>query len=96
MPIYEYRASGPSHCDRCRTRFEELQRISDPALTECPQCGAPVERLMSASRTPTRSNIDISNKRVAEAGFTRYEKKGKGYYEKTAGQGPQSLLRGDD
>jgi putative FmdB family regulatory protein len=38
MPIYEYR------CENGHT-FEVMQRMSDDALTECTQCGAPVQRV---------------------------------------------------
>lgn len=34
MPIYEY------VCDACGTELEVLQKLSDPALTICPKCGA--------------------------------------------------------
>jgi putative FmdB family regulatory protein len=33
MPIYEYR------CGACGHRMEQLQRMSDAPLTDCPQCG---------------------------------------------------------
>lgn len=33
MPIYEYQ------CRRCAHQFETMQRMSEPALTECPECG---------------------------------------------------------
>jgi putative FmdB family regulatory protein len=38
MPIYEYR------CDNGHT-FEVMQRMSDDPLTECSECGAPVQRV---------------------------------------------------
>lgn len=41
MPTYEYRCAAGHE-------FEQVQRMSEPALQECPQCGAPVERLLSA------------------------------------------------
>jgi putative FmdB family regulatory protein len=44
MPIYEY------ECKACSKRFDEIQKFSDPALTQCPSCGKPaLERLMSHS-----------------------------------------------
>lgn len=44
MPIYEY------ECSACATRSEVLQKISDPALSECPSCGAPAPtKLVSAA-----------------------------------------------
>ena len=33
MPIYEYR------CAKCGHQLEVLQRISEPPLTKCPECG---------------------------------------------------------
>lgn len=32
MPIYEYR------CEACGHELEALQKMSDPVLTECPEC----------------------------------------------------------
>ncbi|MGI6487316.1 MAG: transcriptional regulator [Syntrophomonadaceae bacterium] len=40
MPIYDYR------CENCG-RFEKKQRITESPLTECPNCGGQVERLIS-------------------------------------------------
>ena len=34
MPIYEYQ------CQACQHELEALQKMSDPALVECPQCHA--------------------------------------------------------
>jgi putative FmdB family regulatory protein len=41
MPLYEYK------CDTCEKIFEEMQKFSDPALTACPTCNSPVQKLMS-------------------------------------------------
>ena len=44
MPIYEY------ECQACGHYLEKLQKISDPPLTECPQCGeASLQKLISAA-----------------------------------------------
>jgi putative FmdB family regulatory protein len=43
MPIYEY------ECSTCKHRFERFQRFSDAALTECPECGAAVHRVIHAA-----------------------------------------------
>jgi hypothetical protein len=38
----------------------------------------------------------FSKKNLDRLGFTRYERKGSGYYERTAGnQGPDSIVSGD-
>jgi len=33
MPIYEYK------CESCSAVLEKLQKLSDPVLVECPECG---------------------------------------------------------
>jgi putative FmdB family regulatory protein len=38
MPIYEF------ECNSCGTRFDRLQRLSDPDPDTCPDCGAPQVR----------------------------------------------------
>lgn len=35
MPIYEYQ------CRACEYEFERLQKLSDDALIDCPECGKP-------------------------------------------------------
>ncbi len=42
MPLYEYK------CDSCGATFEIIQRFSDPPVTACRQCGAPVHKVLSA------------------------------------------------
>src|SRR5262249_38668262 len=41
VPTYEYQ------CTACGREFEVRQRISEPPLTRCEQCGGPVKRLLS-------------------------------------------------
>lgn len=38
MPIYEYR------CEACGHALEQIQKISDPPLVDCPACGQPTLR----------------------------------------------------
>ncbi len=40
MPIYEY------ECEQCGVRFERLQRMSESALSVCPECCGHVHRVM--------------------------------------------------
>lgn len=42
MPLYEYR------CSKCGDKFEVIQKFADEPLTVHPDCGGPVERLISA------------------------------------------------
>lgn len=41
MPLYEYQ------CKKCHHRFERIQKFSDPHIKKCPECGGPVEQLLS-------------------------------------------------
>lgn len=44
MPIYEYQ------CGTCQARVEKLQKLSDPPLVTCPECGADaLVKLVSAA-----------------------------------------------
>jgi putative FmdB family regulatory protein len=42
MPLYEYQ------CESCSTRFERIQKFSDPPVDTCPSCGGPVRKLLSS------------------------------------------------
>ena len=42
MPLYEYL------CHRCGKNFEVLQKFADETLSQHPECGGEVERLVSA------------------------------------------------
>jgi len=42
MPLYEY------ECKKCHHRFEKIRKFSDPPMRKCPECGGPVEQLLSA------------------------------------------------
>jgi putative FmdB family regulatory protein len=43
MPIYEF------ECSTCGTRFDRLQKLSDPDPAACPECGKPtIKRCLTA------------------------------------------------
>ena len=42
MPLYEYQ------CKKCKHRFERIQKFSDRMVRKCPDCGGPVEQMISA------------------------------------------------
>jgi len=42
MPLYEYQ------CRKCKHRFEKIQKFTDRPIKKCPECGGPVEQLLSA------------------------------------------------
>lgn len=42
MPLYPYR------CTKCGHRFEKIQSFNSEPETKCPQCGAALERVLTA------------------------------------------------
>ncbi len=69
MPIYEYRHKHePS---KCKDPFEVIAAIKDDALSECPTCGQPVERILSAFKG--KVNI-FADSNLKEKGFTKLVK----------------------
>lgn len=52
MPIYEYEPIDlKNSCDKCRDGFEFMQAMSDAPLTQCPQCGGQVTKIVSWCRS---------------------------------------------
>ena len=43
MPIYEYQ------CEECENTFEMIRKITAEPLKECPECGGPVNKLVSST-----------------------------------------------
>lgn len=92
MPFYEYQAKTPeTGCDQCRAGFTRLQKLADAPLLACPECHAPVRRVISAPNVQSGVKDSLKPKNVEKHGFTQYRKVGKGKYEKTAGKGPQKI-----
>lgn len=42
MPTYQYR------CTECGENLEAVQKFTDAALTECPNCGGPLRKIFNA------------------------------------------------
>ncbi len=42
MPLYEYQ------CEKCGAVIEKIQKLSDPPLKRCAECGGKLERLLSS------------------------------------------------
>ena len=75
MPIYEYEADSPGRrCKKCAAFFEVIQRLSDPPLPSCPECGQGIKRKISKTRVilpgSARGRNEVE-KKVAE-----YEQQG--------------------
>ena len=75
--------------------FELVQSIKDDALTE--HDGKPVARVPQAPNiagkwSDIKAKGQLSNENLERLGFTKYEKKGDGYMERTAGKmGPKAI-----
>lgn len=98
MPIYEYEVILPD--GEGGERFEVLQKMGDPPLTEHPDTGDPVRRVITAASiaghfSEMKSAGRLSDKNLERQGFTKYVKTGDGQYEKRVGSGPRRISRDD-
>jgi putative FmdB family regulatory protein len=75
MPVYEFEHVGEG-CALGRV-FEHRQPMLAPALTHCPDCGRPVNKLIS------RINISTprTNSELRDLGFTKLVRRDDGVYE---------------
>lgn len=90
MPIYEYIPLGSENCPFCEDGFEKLQKINDPVVPACPNCNAPVRRVISAANLG-KAGPSLEPANLEKHGFTQYRKSSKGVYQKTAGKGPDVI-----
>jgi predicted nucleic acid-binding Zn ribbon protein len=95
VPIYVYETVPGEGKEP--NQFEVRQRMSDPELTEHPETKEPVRRVimapaLSLKHSPSREREVLSEQNLSRHGFSRYERTGKGTYERTAGKdGPKKL-----
>jgi len=73
MPIYEYRAVKKG-CAHCSGGFDALQKMADPPLQACPECGAPVCRVFSSFTACSEETPD--GVRSLDGKLRDYEEKG--------------------
>ena len=66
MPIYEYK------CDQCGHVSEVLQKVEDPPMTVCVNCGGRVRKLISPPAIQFKGNgwyiTDYAKKNTADTG----------------------------
>lgn len=94
MPTYVYQIITDDDAEG--EIFEVEQRMADDPLTQHPETGQPVKRIITAPNVATRytsghDKAKLSNENIARHGLTRYEKAGDGQYVKTAGKGPRNI-----
>ena len=90
MPLYEYAALAGG-CRKCKKGFELVQKLAEPKLRKCPDCGARIERVIGAVGVNTR--FAISRSKLNDLGMTKYVKTSDGSYERTAGQKGPKIIR---
>ena len=86
MPIYEYEHLG-GHCGQGK-HFEAMQSITAKPLTRCPECGAPVKKLISFTHVSTPK----SDRELRDLGFTKLVRRDDGVYENVTARGKDSKL----
>ncbi|HOK10016.1 MAG TPA: zinc ribbon domain-containing protein [Candidatus Hydrogenedens sp.] len=95
MPLYTYQVI---HEDGSEGEIIEVfQKAGEPPLQFHPQTGEKVIRIFKPAHIAGWANERmakqmLSDKNLAEKGFTKYVRSGKGYYEKTTGkEGPPTI-----
>ncbi|MBY0311019.1 MAG: hypothetical protein K2W85_03015 [Phycisphaerales bacterium] len=100
MPTYVYELLDAKGEPTGET-FEHVQSMKEKALSAHPETGKPCRRAIVAPNiagnwSPLKEKSMLSNKNLERLGFTKYERKGKGYMERVAGkEGPQSISADD-
>jgi predicted nucleic acid-binding Zn ribbon protein len=100
MPTYVYEILDKKGEGTGRT-FEIVQSIKEDALKKHPETGEPVRRvpqapMIAGNWSDLKGKGKLSNQNLERLGFTKYERKGKGYMERVAGkEGPRSISAED-
>jgi len=100
MPTYLYELLDTKGQPTGKT-FELVQSMKEDALAKHPETGEPCRRAIVAPNiagkwSDIKGKAALSNKNLERMGFTKYERKGKGYMERVAGkEGPKSISAED-
>ena len=91
MPMYVYEVLNDQG-DVCDV-FEIIQKITEPPLTHHPETGQPVRMSITAPFVAKKTHgelpkSDLSDRNLEKLGFTKYQKKRGGGYDKVVGDGP--------
>lgn len=98
--MYEYEILDSKGNPTGKT-FEIFQSMKDKALTKHPETGEPVRRAIALPNiagkwSDIKGKSALSNQNLERLGFTKYERRGKGYMERVAGnEGPRSISADD-
>ena len=95
MPLYRYEHDkAVDQTCTLGTEFEYVQSIKADRFTQCPECTAPVQRLVPRSVTwvSPKSSGELKN-----LGFTKLVRRDKGVYENvTANHGEKRIVDAND
>jgi predicted nucleic acid-binding Zn ribbon protein len=100
VPTYLYEILDKKGAPTGET-FEIVQSMKDDTLTTQPGTNKPCRRAVVAPNiagkwSDIKGKSQLSNANLERMGFTKYERKGKGYMERVAGkQGPKSISAED-
>lgn len=95
MPVYTYQIVKKDGSEG--ETFDVIHKMSDPPLETHPDTGEPVKRVfkpvhIAGLTNSLHSKTRLSDKNLAKHGFTKYQRNGKGHYERTVGSaGPERL-----
>lgn len=94
MPTYVYQVINDDGSEG--ETFEIFQKMSDAPLTQHPQSGKPVRRVITAPHvagnwSDASMKNKLSDKNLDRLGFTKYQRAGDGKFEKRAGKGPDVI-----
>ena len=93
MPLYEY------ECKKCHHRFERIQKFSDPHVKKCPECGGPVEQVISAPAVQFKGSgwyVTDYARGSSSAGSSNGDSKGEAKKEASSDDKAKSESKSDD
>ena len=94
MPLYEY------ECKKCRHRFERIQKFSDPHVKKCPECGGPVEQVISAPAVQFKGSgwyvTDYARRSSSAGSSSNGDSKGEAKKEASSDDKAKSETNSDD
>ena len=93
MPLYEY------ECKKCHHRFERIQKFSDPHVKKCPECGGPVEQVISAPAVQFKGSgwyVTDYARGSSSAGSSNGDSKGEAKKEASSDDKAKSETKSDD
>jgi putative FmdB family regulatory protein len=88
MPTYTYEHADENAAGcKLGAAFEVEQPMKDASLTECPECGKAVRRIITAN---FGIGVPKSNTDLKSMGFTKLVKRDNGVYENVTATGTES------